>query len=568
MRYLFLLLLSASIISGCRSASPDKNTGILEGPGIHCHNGMVVSDHPEASRIGLSILKKGGNAVDAAVATGLALAVCYPEAGNIGGGGFMLIRTSDGETDVIDYREKAPLKASRDMYLNKKGEVIGGLNTDTHLSSGVPGSIDGLITAHQKYGKLPFRDVIQPAIDLALKGFPLPEKQAASLNNNRKIFLERNHSKTAFVKDSLWKQGDFLIQPDLAQTLIRVRDLGRNGFYSGETAGLILNEMKRDNGILSGEDLTSYKALIRKPLNTNYHGYNIISPGPPSGGGVTLMQLFMMTEGHDLKGSGFHTPKSVHLITESERRAFADRAEFLGDPDFIKIPVLQLVSEKYISERMKSFNAEKATPSAEVSHGEPLKYESEQTTHYSVVDSLGNAVSTTTTLNNTFGNSIVVEGAGFLLNDEMDDFSSKPGTPNMFGLVGGEANSIQPGKRMLSSMSPTIIEKDQKLFLVVGSPGGSTIPTTVYQVIVNVIDYGMNIQEAVNAGRFHHQWLPDYIQYERSSLDSANIRTLESMGHKLRVRGSIGLVNAIHVFPDGSKEGGADPRGYNSACGY
>jgi gamma-glutamyltranspeptidase / glutathione hydrolase len=568
MKFSSTVLIIVFTITGCSIGSHDKNAGILEGPGIHCRNGMVVSDHPEASRIGLSILKKGGNAVDAAVATGLALAVCYPEAGNIGGGGFMLIRTSDGKTDVIDYRETAPVKASRDMYLDKKGDVVDGLSTDTHLSCGVPGSIDGLITAHQKYGKLSFRDVIRPAIDLALKGFPLQSKQAASLNSNRRIFLDRNHGKTAFVKDSLWKQGDLLIQPDLARTLIRVRDLGRDGFYSGETAGLILNEMKRDNGIISGEDLTSYKAVIRKPLNANYHGYKIISPGPPSGGGVTLMQLFMMSAGHDLKGSGFHTPKSVHLITESERRAFADRAEFLGDPDFIKIPVLQLVSEKYISERMKSFDAEKATPSAEVSHGEPLKYESEQTTHYSVVDSLGNAVATTTTLNNTFGNSIVVEGAGFLLNDEMDDFSSKPGTPNMFGLVGGEANSIQPGKRMLSSMTPTIIEKDQKLFLIVGSPGGSTIPTTVFQVIVNVIDYGMSIQGAVNAGRFHHQWLPDFIQYEKSSLDSATVKTLESMGHKLRVRGSIGLVNAIQIFPDGSKEGGADPRGYNSACGY
>ena len=568
MKFSFTLLMIALIISGCSTGSQVKNAGILEGRGIHCRNGIVVSDHPEASRIGLSILKKGGNAIDAAVATGFALAVCYPEAGNIGGGGFMLIRTYDGRIDAIDYREKAPEKALRDMYLDKKGNIIEGLSTDTHLSSGVPGSIDGLITAHQKYGKLPFREVIQPAIDLASNGFPLPEEQAISLNGNRKVFIELNHSETAFVKDSLWKRGDLLIQPELAQTLIRIRDLGREGFYSGETADFIIAEMNRKNGIITRQDLNSYRAVLRKPLTGNYHGYNVITMSPPSGGGVTLMQLFGMMAGHDLKETGFHTTQSVHLITESERRAFADRAEFLGDPDFIKVPVRQLVSEKYIAERMKSFNPDKASSSAEIGHGEPFHYESDQTTHYSVVDSAGNAVATTTTMNNTFGNSIVVEGAGFILNNEMEDFSSKPGTPNMYGLVGGEANSIQPGKRMLSSMTPTIVEKDQKLFLVVGSPGGSTIPTTVFQVIINIIDYGMSAQDAVNAGRFHHQWLPDVIQYEKSSFDSVVVKKLESMGHKLRQRSSIGLVNAIQILPDGTKEGGADPRGYNKACGY
>jgi gamma-glutamyltranspeptidase / glutathione hydrolase len=563
-----LIFVGCTVLASCNPRSLEKKSYIIEGPTIITEHAIVVSDHPQGSRIGIEILKKGGNAVDGAVATGFALAVCYPEAGNIGGGGFMLIRTPDGKVDVLDYREKAPLNSSRDMYLDKKGNVIEGLSTNTHLACGVPGSVNGLLTAHEKYGKLALREIIQPAIDLASNGFPVSARQAASFNNNRKIFIERNTGKIAFIKDSLWKEGDILKQPELAETLIRIRDFGKDGFYSGQTAELLIGEMKRGNGAITAKDLLEYRSVWREPLTGNYRGYKIITVGPPSGGGVILLQLLKMTESHNLKEMGFHTAQSIHFITEVERRAFADRAEFLGDPDFAKIPVRKLTNAKYLADRMKSFNPDQASLSTEIGHGLPEPYESEQTTHYSVVDSMGNAVSVTTTLNNTFGNSILVEGAGFLLNNEMDDFSSKPGFPNMFGLVGGEANSIHPGKRMLSSMTPTILEKNGKLFLVAGSPGGSTIPTTVFQVIVNVLDFGMSVQNAVNGGRFHHQWLPDYISYETKSIDSLTVKKLESLGHKLKVRDSIGLVNAIQILPDGKRAGGADPRGYNTASGY
>lgn len=563
-----LLLVALTILSGCGSNTDKFKSDIIEGQGIIVKNGMVVSAHPESSRIGVQILKKGGNAVDAAVATELALAVCYPEAGNIGGGGFMVIRMHDGRTDALDYREKAPLKASRDMYLDEQGNVINGLSTDTHLASGVPGTIDGILSAHAKYGKLPFRDVIQPAIDLAENGYPVPINQVQSLNSNRKTFIERNLIRTAFVKDSLWKEGDILRQPELASTLRLIRDNGREGFYSGRVADMIIAEMKRGNGIIGLQDLSQYKSVWRSPITGSYRGYEIITIAPPSSGGVTLLQLLKMCEMYNLNGYKFHSSQAVHLMVEAERRSFADRAEFLGDPDFVKIPVKQLLDTTYLSARMKSFNPEKASLSSEISHGDPEGYVSEETTHYSVVDSWGNAVSTTTTLNGGFGNSIVVGGAGFLMNNQMDDFSSKPGFPNMYGLVGGEANSILPGKRMLSSMTPTIILKDGGLFMVIGSPGGSTIATSVFQVVVNSIDFGMGIQEAVNAGRFHHQWLPDYIAYEKNSIDSTLVQTLERMGHVVRGRSAIGRVNAIMILPDGTISAGADPRGFNVASGF
>jgi gamma-glutamyltranspeptidase/glutathione hydrolase len=562
----FLLFASILILTGCGNNEDKPN--IIEGQGIKVKNGLVVSAHPESSRIGVSILKKGGNAVDAAVAAELALAVCYPEAGNIGGGGFMVIRTADGRIDAIDYREKAPLKAFRDMYLDKEGNVINGLSTDTHLASGVPGTIDGILSAHKKYGKLPFRDVIQPAIDLAENGYPIPKNQAQSLNSNRKAFTERNFTRSAFVKDSLWKEGDILRQPDLASTLRLIRDKGRDGFYGGKVADMIVTEMNRANGIISLEDLKNYKSVWREPITGFYRGYKIITIAPPSSGGITLLQLLKMCEIYKLNKYEFHSPAAVHLMIEAERRSFADRAEFLGDPDFVKIPVRQLLDPVYLADRMESFNPEKASLSSEISHGSPEAYISEETTHYSVVDSWGNAVSTTTTLNGGFGNSIVVSGAGFLMNNQMDDFSSKPGFPNMYGLVGGEANSILPGKRMLSSMTPTIIEKDGKLFMVVGSPGGSTIATSVFQVVVNTIDFGMSIQEAVNAGRFHHQWLPDNVAYEKNSIDTLLVKSLEKMGHVMRSRSAIGRVNAIMIMPDGTISAGADPRGLNVASGF
>ncbi|MDP4222919.1 MAG: gamma-glutamyltransferase [Bacteroidota bacterium] len=567
-RYFILTVLLAAILTGCISKSFNPKSKFAEGRNIVADSGMVVSAHPESSKIGVTILLKGGNAVDAAVATEFALAVCYPVAGNIGGGGFMLIRLADGTTDMIDYREKAPLLASRDMYLDPSGNVAGGLSTDTHLASGVPGTVDGMVNVHSKYGVLPFREVIQPAIDLARKGFSVSAGQARDLNSNRENFIKRNASLPRFVKVEPWKAGDTLRQPELAMTLERIRDKGRDGFYSGLTARLIVKEMKRGNGIISEQDLAVYTAKFRDPLSRDYRGYKIISVSPPSGGGVILFQILGMVEPFNLGRMGFHTWQSVHLMTEAERRAFADRSQYLGDPDFIEVPVNEIIDRGYLNKRMSNYNNEAASPSELIKPGSLVDNMSEETTHYSVVDRMGNAVASTTTLNGGYGNSIVVDSAGFLMNNQMDDFSLKPGTPNMYGLTGGEANSIQPGKRMLSSMTPVIIEKDNRLFMVAGSPGGSTIPTSVFQVITNVIDFGMDIGQAVDTGRFHHQWQPDVINYETNSLDSATVSKLKSMGHRLVERSAIGRVNAILVLSDGRKKGGADRRGDNISCGY
>lgn len=540
----------------------------MEGKDIIAPHGMVVSAHSIASFTGTAILRKGGNAVDAAAATEFTLAVCYPEAGNIGGGGFMVIRKADGTLRFIDYRETAPSASSQDMFIDSSGNVQESVSKDTHLASGVPGTVDGIITAHSLYGRLPFSEVIQPAIDIARNGFSITRIQADDLNANRQNFIERNSFRTAFVKDSLWKEGDILVQEDLGRTLERIRDEGREGFYSGETSRMIVGEMMKGNGIITEKDLADYHSGTGTPLTAEYKGCRIITVPPPSGGGIILIQLLKMTEDYPVGDWGFNSVKTVHLFAEAERRSFADRAEHLGDPAFMNIPSEILINKEYLHDRMSSFNEEKASLSVDIFAGKPGGYVSDETTHYSVVDAEGNAVSATTTLNGTFGSSIVVEGAGFLLNNEMDDFSVKPGSPNMYGLTGGEANAIAPGKKMLSSMTPVIVEKDGKLFMVAGSPGGSTIPTTVFQVITNVIDHGMTIQEAVDAGRFHHQWQPDRIIFERSRLDSASLSRLEKMGHILSERGSIGRVSAILVTPEGIKAGGADRRGDNSSCGY
>jgi gamma-glutamyltranspeptidase / glutathione hydrolase len=567
-RTIFLFFLLGGISISCKSPLGQDQNRESENRNIIADSGLVVSAHPESSRIGIAVLKKGGNAVDAAVATEFALAVCYPEAGNIGGGGFLLFREASGRTDLIDYREKAPLEAFRDMYLDPSGNIIPGLSTETHKASGVPGTVDGMLNIHAKYGILSFKEVIQPAIDLAWNGFPVTEGQADDLNNNRENFIKRNLSLPAFVRDTPWKKGDTLRQPDLARTLERIRDYGRNGFYSGATARLIVKEMQRGNGIISFNDLSEYNSVFRDPVSGSYRGYRIFSASPPSGGGVILLQILGMIEPFNFKETGFHSWQSVHLIAEAERRAFADRSEYLGDPDFTEIPLDGLLNKEYLVERMKSFNPDSASLSSEINPGSPLPGVSEETTHYSVVDRMGNAVAATTTLNGTFGNSIVVDSAGFLMNNQMDDFSIKPGSPNMYGLVGGEANSVQPAKKMLSSMTPVIIEKDSRLFMVAGSPGGSTIPTSVLQVIINVIDYDMSIRQAVDTGRFHHQWLPDRISFENNSLDSATLLKLKSMGHDLAPRSSIGRVNAILILPEGKKTSGADWRGNNVACGY
>ncbi len=547
------------LIFACSSSNSVKKESVGQG--------MVVSAHPEASKIGAEVMKRGGNAVDAACATEFALAVTYPVAGNIGGGGFMVIRMNDGKTYTLDYREKAPLRGHRDMYLDDEGKVIKELSLDSHLAVGVPGTVDGIIRAHTRFGKLAFRDVIQPAIDLARNGFPITAKQAGRLNSYKESFLKMNDHKVVFVKDDLWKEGDILKQPELAHTLELIRDKGRDGFYKGETAEALTEQMKKHKGLITQKDLDEYRSVWRVPVTGNYKNYTIISMPPPSSGGVALMQLLGMTELYPVKEWGWHDVKTVHLMIEAERRVYADRAEFLGDPDFYKVTVKGLLDPSYLKERMANFDPEKATPSSEIKHGEPAGAESEETTHYSVVDSEGNAVAVTTTLNRGYGTKIVVEGAGFLLNNEMDDFSVKPGVPNSYGLVGGEANSIQPGKRMLSSMTPTILEKDGKLFMVVGSPGGSTIITSVFQTILNVVEHGMNMQEAVAASRFHSQWLPDMVYYEKGGFSDSLKQQLETMGHKLKERSSIGRVDAILCLPDGTLEGGADPRGDDVAAG-
>lgn len=508
-----------------------------------CSNGAVVSAHPLASMAGVQVLKQGGNAVDAAIATQLALAVVYPGAGNIGGGGFMLAHLADGRAVSIDYREKAPAAASRDMYLDASGNPQMNLSQDGHLAAGVPGTVAGLF-ASMKYAKLPFKKLIQPAIELAEKGFALTPAQAADFNSYKTEFLALNTSATAFVRNAEWKAGDIFIQKELAATLKRIRDQGAKGFYEGKTAALIVAEMKKGKGIISLDDLKNYTAKERTALEFDYKNYHVLTMPLPSSGGIILQQMMKMIENRNIAGMKFQTAESVQLMTEVERRAFADRAEFLGDPDFVKVPVSTLVSEKYLEERMKDYVAGKAGSSKETKAG--VIKESEETTHLSVIDKDGNAVSVTTTLNGHFGSRTVVSGAGFVLNNEMDDFSVKPGVPNMYGAVGNEKNAIAPGKRMLSSMTPTIVLKNNQPYIVVGTPGGTTIPTSVFQSLVNILEFNMSPDDAVNKPKFHHQWLPDKLYVEKD-FDAAVKTSLEAMGYKTESRGSIGRTDLIKV---------------------
>ena len=531
-------------------------------------NGVVVTAHPEASKVGVEILKKGGNAIDASIAVQFALAVVYPNAGNIGGGGFLVYRDAKGKTDALDYREKAPLKASEDMYWDKNGNAITDLSLYGQFAAGVPGTVDGMVKAHEKYGKLNWKELVQPAINLAQKGFKITKQQASELTNKHNDFVKYNSKTNALTSKSSWKEGDLLIQKDLANTLKLIQQKGRAGFYEGKTADLIVKEMKRGNGIISHEDLKEYQSVWRTPVSGNYKGLKVISMPPPSSGGIALVSLFQSIEDYPINKWGFQADSTIQVMVEAERRVYADRAEHLGDPDFIKVPQKQLLDKSYNVNRMKDFSFDKATPSSAIKAGEIIGKESMETTHYVIVDKDGNAASVTTTLNNSYGSLVVVEGAGFLLNDEMDDFSVKPGTPNLYGLVGGKANAIEPSKRMLSSMTPSILEKDGKLFMVVGTPGGSTIITSVFQAILNVVDFGMTMQEAVAAPRFHHQWLPDQIDYEPSAI-SENVReSLKQKGYTLKERKPYGRVEGILVNTDKTYQAGADPRGDDKAVGY
>lgn len=530
--------------------------------------GMVVSAHPEASGVGIEVLKKGGNAVDAAVAVQFALAVVYPNAGNIGGGGFMVYRSAEGEISSLDFREKAPAKAGRDMYLDSAGNAITEKSLYGHLAAGVPGSVDGMVKAHQKYGTLTWTQVLQPAIDLAKNGFKITKSQADEFNSNQKEIARYNPGKNYLMKDK-WSVGDVWVQDDLAATLQLIRDKGREGFYSGKVSDQIIAEMEAGGGLISKEDLKNYQAIWRNPVTGIYKGYKVITMPPPSSGGIALIQLLNSVQPYALKRWGFNKDSTAQLIIEAERRVYADRAKHLGDPDFYTVPQQKLISPGYSLSRMKDFSWEKATPSSEVDAGAVTAFnESKETTHFSIVDRAGNAVAITTTLNGSYGSKIFVKGAGFVLNNEMDDFSVKPGTPNMYGLVGGEANAIAPNKRMLSSMTPTILEKNGKLFMVVGTPGGSTIITSVFQTVLNVIDFDMNMQEAVNAKKFHHQWLPDDVFTENNALDSLTLKKLQQKGYKISVGGEIGRVDAILKTKQGYLQGGADPRGDDTAVGW
>ncbi len=541
----------------------------------YAENAMVVSAHQDASLAGQEILKMGGNAVDAAVSTGFALAVVFPVAGNIGGGGFMVIRFPDGNSTSFDYRETAPASAFRDMFLDENGDYLPKVARLGHLASGTPGSVAGMLAAHSKYGKLDIATVLAPAIRLAEEGFELTRRQARRFNNMQNRFAPFEGTMKYFSKEGLeYQNGELFVQKDLAEVLKKIAVHGRDGFYKGDTADLIVREMENGRGMISHKDLEDYRAIERETVVSSYREHRIITMSPPSSGGIALAQLLNSVESYDLSLMGYGSSASSHLMGEAMRRVYADRAEWLGDPDFYAVPQEELIAKNYSSHRMGGFHPSKAALSSEISHGQPAPKESIETTHYSVVDSDGTGVSVTTTINGGFGSMVVVDGAGFFLNNEMDDFSSKPGVPNMFGLVGSEANAIEPRKRMLSSMTPSIVEdREGRLLMVLGTPGGGTIITQVFQTIVNVIDHGMTIQAAVSAPRIHHQWLPDVLFHEPFAFSKDVQLNLESRGWELRARtGYVGSVDAILVKYDENGnsrlEGGADPRGDNTAKGF
>lgn len=557
-KFLLLFLLSTQFVF----AQFTDNNIVKE---IHTKNkGLVVSAHPLASEAGAKILRMGGNAYDAAITTQLALAVVYPQAGNLGGGGFLVGVKNNGEKFTLDFRETAPEKASRDMYLDKNGKANTDLSQNGRLAVGVPGSVAGFF-ATLKYAKLPMDKLIQPAIDLAEQGFALTAKEAGLLNSQGKYFDQHNKTKTVFQKSTAWKQGDILIQKDLAETLKRIQKEGLKGFYEGKTAEYIVQEMKRGKGILSLNDLKNYKVAERKPLTFNYKNNEIVAMPLPSSGGILLAQMLTMSGFENLEKYQHNSTEAVQIMVEAERRAFADRAEYMGDPAFITDKTKMLISEKYLKNRWETFNKNKATPSAEVGKIIAQPAESTETTHISIVDKEGNAVAVTTTLNGLYGSKVVVSGAGFFLNNEMDDFSVKPGVPNMFGAVGGEANAIEPGKRMLSSMTPTIVMKNGKPYIIVGTPGGTTIPTSVYQSIVNTVDFKLSPNMTVNAPKFHHQWLPETVMVEENFPEST-ITDLKKMNYKIERESQIGRTEMIIIDENGNATAVADGRGDDSVA--
>ncbi len=567
-QYVYLLTLAFIFNISCKKNDQKKLYTIQKQS--FAEKSMVVSAHPLATKVGVDILKSGGNAVDAAIAVQFALAVCYPVAGNIGGGGFMMIQMADGQKAALDFREKAPMKGSRDMYLDIEGNVIPRLSMDGHLAAGVPGTVAGMFEAFEKFSSTKdMNKLISPSIEMAERGFKLTKNQASYLNKNQEGFIKFNTQTPIFVNEKEWEAGSLLKQKDLAQTLRRIRDEGVAGFYEGATADLIVSEMEAGNGIISYEDLKKYKAIWREPIEIKYKDLDIISMPPPSSGGIALGQMLNAAEMYDFSKMKFQESNTVHLMAEIERRVYADRAMHLGDSDFYNVPSKKLLNKRYMKRRMNDFDPTSATSSDSIEAGNfAMPMESTETTHFSIVDFEGNAVSVTTTLNGGYGSKTVVSGAGFLLNNEMDDFSAKPGVPNMFGLIGNEANSIAPEKRMLSSMTPTIVTKDGKLYMVLGTPGGSTIITSIFQAIINVKEFGMSMSEAVSKKRFHHQWLPDKLSFEKNTFTEEQKKALEDLGHVLREGSQWGQIDAILIQEDGTIEGAADPRADNHAEGF
>jgi gamma-glutamyltranspeptidase / glutathione hydrolase len=556
----FAIVVSTGIVPRAASREPAR-----------ARHGMVASTSEIASRVGVEIMQRGGNAIDAAVGVGLALAVTWPPAGNIGGGGFMMIRRADGDTEIIDYRERAPLAASRDMYLDRKGGVIKDASTVGYRAVGVPGTIAGLSLALQRHGKLKWADVIEPARKLAAEGFAMSHHLTRSLQGTEKLLTQFADSKRIFLRDGkFYEEGERLVQPELAATLARLKEQGPREFYEGKTAQMIVADMKASGGLITDRDLKEYEPTVRKPLKGAYRGYEIVTMPPPSSGGAALIEMLNMLEHYNVAQSGSGSSDTIHLLIEAQRRAFADRAEFMGDADFVKVPLAGLVSKKYAADLVKTIDPDHATPSSKIRAGSATAYESPETTHFTVIDEEGNVVTNTYTLNGGYGSGATARGTGVLLNNEMDDFTSKPGVPNAYGLLQSENNSIAPRKRPLSAMTPTIVLKDGKLWFAIGSPGGPTIINTVLQVIVNVIDFGMNIQQAIDAPRFHHQWMPDRIQFEPLGINRDTRAALERKGHVFSEKpGNMGDAEGVMIDPKtGMRLGASDPRSGGVPVGY